>query len=395
MIEEGKSLSISNCYVTGNITKIGSETTALITGGIIGELSHSSYISSTIIRNCLVVVLQLEGNTVHRIGKLTDRDEYLKKMLYNNYGYVKNKLSGWSNVADWKLNGADWNGLMSSEPLKSWDKEIWKIYTTGSNADKYLPQLLGYGSGQLLIPNPFNNTSTNYTVIFSPGNGTTVSSQIVAANSTLTEPTVPVKAGYIFKGWYSDPYYMNKWVFGSKGTAVTSDIILYALWIHEGSALIDIPETEGVEFEFGKYEGEIGLFVIIDIVLLGDYNKSNVWLNVNGDRIDPISRITGTVTILTFEVEIRTTDVLILIKGVERNDGTDIQSPEDNTKIYAISGSLYVESSKAGDLLVYTINGQLFLNNKISEGTTTIPLPKGIYIVRYNNIVKKVIVTTK
>ena len=388
MTDDKNLLHIYDCYVAGSITKTGSDTQSLIAGGIIGELLQPG---SSIIENCLVAVSQLDGSTAHRIiGRVNDGSN---KILKNNYGYVRNKQTGWTNVGASDLDGANWNGLMSSEPIKSWDREIWKVYSTGSDADKYMPQLLVFGSSQPLTPNPFGSASSTYTVAFA-SQGSIISSQTVSANSTLTEPATPVRAGYIFKGWYSDPGYMNKWVFGTSGNVVESDLTLYALWIKDGNVLVSIPPADGVDFEFGQYEGEIGSVVTIEIVILEEYNKSDVWLDVNGTEVKPISRKNFPYTILTFEIEIKAVDMLIIIRGVERNDGTGIQSPEEeNMKIYAVPGSLYIETSESKDLFIYSMSGQLHSIHKVAEGTTTIPLPRGIYIIKAGSIVKKVAVT--
>ncbi len=65
------------------------------------------------------------------------------------------------------------------------------------------------------------------TVKFNTMGGSIVEDQIVANGSQATEPTVPTKEGYIFKGWYLDEEFSKPYDFAA---SVTEDITLYAKW---------------------------------------------------------------------------------------------------------------------------------------------------------------------
>lgn len=67
-----------------------------------------------------------------------------------------------------------------------------------------------------------------YTVKFVTNGGSTVDSVKVNKNKTVSEPTTPIKDGYKFGGWYSDPKFKNEYNFDSK---VTRNITLYTKWI--------------------------------------------------------------------------------------------------------------------------------------------------------------------
>ncbi len=54
-----------------------------------------------------------------------------------------------------------------------------------------------------------------------------VSEQSIAENTAVTEPTVPIRDGYKFSGWYADSDYTTEYDFA---TLVTSDITIYAKW---------------------------------------------------------------------------------------------------------------------------------------------------------------------
>ena len=63
-----------------------------------------------------------------------------------------------------------------------------------------------------------------YTVTFNSNGGTYISTQTVQEHGKASEPTIPIKEGYIFNGWYLNG------VLYDFDTEVTSDIILEAGW---------------------------------------------------------------------------------------------------------------------------------------------------------------------
>lgn len=71
---------------------------------------------------------------------------------------------------------------------------------------------------------------------------------------------------------------------------------------------------------------------------------------------------------------------------------TGITSINSGINIYTQSGTLYVNSNKNGTLNVYAINGNKYASKKVSPGTTSLSLPKGVYIVEINKITQKVAV---
>jgi uncharacterized protein (TIGR02145 family)/uncharacterized repeat protein (TIGR02543 family) len=71
-------------------------------------------------------------------------------------------------------------------------------------------------------------TTVMDTVFFNSNGGTAVPMQIVAYNTTATQPSpAPTRTGYIFAGWYSDAGLNNAFVFT---TPVTATLTLYAKW---------------------------------------------------------------------------------------------------------------------------------------------------------------------
>lgn len=72
--------------------------------------------------------------------------------------------------------------------------------------------------------------TVRYTVIFETNGGSRISSFSVERNGTVSEPDVPVKAGYSFGGWFTDEACTAEYDFSAK---VTKDVILYAKWTED------------------------------------------------------------------------------------------------------------------------------------------------------------------
>ena len=70
--------------------------------------------------------------------------------------------------------------------------------------------------------------SARYTVTFEPAGGSAAEPQSVVRNGLVTEPTAPVRAGYVFDGWYKEDARWNAWDFGTE--VVTSNTRLWAKW---------------------------------------------------------------------------------------------------------------------------------------------------------------------
>src|SRR5690554_3744937 len=84
---------------------------------------------------------------------------------------------------------------------------------------------------------------TKYTVTFNSDGGTLIDSQKVIKGEKATEPTIPIKEGYTFVGWFMGE---EKWSF--IGYSVTEDITLVAKWIED----IDF-NIEGATLENNVY----------------------------------------------------------------------------------------------------------------------------------------------
>ncbi|MCF7929921.1 MAG: InlB B-repeat-containing protein [Acholeplasmataceae bacterium] len=75
-----------------------------------------------------------------------------------------------------------------------------------------------------------SDSEMTYDVSFDSNGGSAVSDlNDVLHGSTITEPSNPIREGYIFSGWYKESTCITPWIFSTE--IVTSDITLYAKWI--------------------------------------------------------------------------------------------------------------------------------------------------------------------
>ncbi|NLD93189.1 MAG: hypothetical protein GX639_11040 [Fibrobacter sp.] len=92
----------------------------------------------------------------------------------------------------------------------------------------------GYHAGDTVIADTVNIvlyaqwTINQYKVTFNSQSGSAVDSQIVNYNDTAKTPSVPIKSGYTFGGWFKESACTNPWTFGTD--KVTGNVTLFAKW---------------------------------------------------------------------------------------------------------------------------------------------------------------------
>ena len=80
----------------------------------------------------------------------------------------------------------------------------------------------------------------SYTVTFDSQGGSAVTSQTVTEGGKVSAPADPVRTGYTFGGWFTDPGCTKAWSFDS---AVTGDLTLYAKWTETQPGNPNNPDT--------------------------------------------------------------------------------------------------------------------------------------------------------
>ena len=119
-----------------------------------------------------------------------------------------------------------------------------RIYTRGSiltsgtaHGGNHICELEVYGKA-------IKSTATQkkYTVAFDTKGGN-ISSQKVSAGENFTMPQNPTRAGYVFKGWYSD---VNCTVAYTAASPVSADLTLFAKWEEDPTTNVQLEEAKAV-----------------------------------------------------------------------------------------------------------------------------------------------------
>lgn len=64
----------------------------------------------------------------------------------------------------------------------------------------------------------------------------------------------------------------------------------------------------------------------------------------------------------------------------------------NKVKIYSSQNDLYVTTGEAGILSIYTVTGALHSQRNIPAGETIIQMPSGVYLVKFANTTRKIVV---
>ena len=64
----------------------------------------------------------------------------------------------------------------------------------------------------------------------------------------------------------------------------------------------------------------------------------------------------------------------------------------DNISVYAVDGKLHVMVAHSAAISIYNIQGAFVAGQEVAAGDNVYELPQGIYIVKVDNQVRKVVV---
>lgn len=125
---------------------------------------------------------------------------------------------------------AGWNTEKDGSGYSYYDQQyVSNLTTTDEEVITLYAQWQANGYNAILYNvDPYEDPSLSYTVTFDSNGGTDVEPQIVNSKTNLVYPTIPVRAGYAFSGWYSNSGLTNLYDFTSE---VSSNITLYAGWV--------------------------------------------------------------------------------------------------------------------------------------------------------------------
>ena len=183
-----------------------------------------------------------------------------------------------------------------------------------------------------------------YTVLFNTNGGSKVTSQTVAENSALKEPTAPTKEGFIFGGWYTDKELKNKYDFSAK---VTGGFTLYAAWTEDNPVnqiILTIGENNAQVFGETKTNDVAPKIVNDRTMLPARFVAENLGAAVEWNKKDELVTITGknlkTGEDVTILIKINSDIAYVNEKEVKLDSAAFIENDRTYTPIRFISEEL-------------------------------------------------------
>lgn len=128
----------------------------------------------------------------------------------------------------------------------------------------------------------------------------------------------------------------------------------------------------------GVYEVRRGDPFSFTLTLTDNYQGSEVNVYANNRLLEPVS-VQGRIYFFRIDAVYETYDIRL-------ENPLGIDSPEDSSVyVYTVGPTLYVEVAEKTKLAIYTLTGHLYTQRHLEAGTTTLTLPRGIYLVKSDN----------
>jgi len=155
-----------------------------------------------------------------------------------------------------------------------------------------------------------------------------------------------------------------------------------------------LPEGVTIEPGLGEHTVREGQSLTLTINLGDQYDGMYVFLKINDEYIplEPVLRS----SVYTYTIEnIRenmTIGIHISQSPDPNPDPVDNVTIEGGAQLWTADGYLYIQISGAANVSVVSMAGRIVTSQKISAGEASISLTKGIYMVKVDNNVTKIIV---
>ncbi|MDH6303404.1 hypothetical protein M2459_000662 [Parabacteroides sp. PF5-5] len=206
--------------------------------------------------------------------------------------------------------------------------------------------------------------------------------------------TYPVKAGEYIIRWAQKPVAHNYVVTVDERekvlTVISNNPEITFTPIIDETTDEDITEAVTTETIWGRSTEE-GRVLTLKIQVSDEYSLEGLIVKVDGVIVYPKDEQlkSSSINEVLIDLGYIKEGAVIQIEGIKPKNATGIATINGEISIYTQSGTLYVKSNKNGTLNIYGMNGSKYASQKVNPGTTSISLPKGIYIVEINEITRK------
>lgn len=379
---------IENCYTSGTII-----TTGIRAGGIAGYIGGKSGSTVNIIRNCYSTVNI--ASTTTTLGGIAGA-AMNAFIIENCYSTGKLRTTGGGYVA----------GILAQQRNIDTASELKGCVVRNDSliADNATAIKLGRISGEILagtvVGNSLGSAKTIVKLTSAPTYLTDFNESGIVGSRydgvTTSETALSQQATYASIGWsftstwspkFHNVYPIHQWLAARadykqiSGFASSSDASLVELQF-KGSAI------NNFSAETSNYDIVLPLGATAPAV--EDFVAATTHANavVNVTRNTATFPVTVTVAV-TAEDEITTKNYII-------NFTEDISSKLQNTRIQnnivSNDGSLIISDVQNKSIGVYSLAGQLIFSTNATSDRVTVPLSKGVYLVRIDDSMSKVII---
>lgn len=223
-----------------------------------------------------------------------------------------------------------------------------------------------------------------YDVVFESNGGTSISTITCEYGTRLSQPSDPVRSGYVFSGWFTNVACTTPWDFTSY--KVTADITLYAGWIANPAT---ISFDTGCDLTVSSIYGSLGDSIVDQTlaVLVRDNYVFDGWFTdaVGGTQVSTLPS--------TFEVESVTyyahwTAGTVTI-SFDVGDGASVASFSGTTGDLIADRSI-PESTLSGYALIGFYATADFSGNVLTELPETYPSNDTVYYARWEPKLAKI-----
>lgn len=159
----------------------------------------------------------------------------------------------------------------------------------------------------------------------------------------------------------------------------------YLTIIRNQTFAVTLSANEGINLlpSAGTHAATIGGSFTFYITLAPGFEGHTPQATVNGDPVALTLRSNGTEWMYTIPRIYDDTRVIVSF-------ATTANEAIDAPQLYSRDGQLFIETARPLTLTVYSATGQQVVARRIAEGTTALPLPAGVFIVRMDETVHKV-----
>jgi len=153
---------------------------------------------------------------------------------------------------------------------------------------------------------------------------------------------------------------------------------------------LTLPEIKGCTLDPlpGTYDIDFNKPFTFTLILDDEYDESEVLVLVNGVVIEPEKT---KATSYKFTIKNVLEEIKIEINGVEANDPSSNIEVDSGVKLYTEGSNLIIETPKLMTVTIFTISGKMVEQRNVN-GWDSIFLDRGIYVVKLDNKVLKIII---